>query len=76
MINIDAHHHLWHFDPERFPWIDGTMGVLKKDYLPQDLDRFHLNSARTWIHGIGKCVPTDGNCGGLKNGHHIVILEN
>ncbi|MEN1785521.1 MAG: amidohydrolase family protein [Bacteroidota bacterium] len=34
---IDAHHHLWHYNPERYKWIDGTMGVLQQHYLPQQL---------------------------------------
>lgn len=34
---MDSHHHLWYFDQARFPWIDSTMDVLKKDYLPEDL---------------------------------------
>ena len=37
MIKIDSHHHLWYFDQGRFPWIDNTMEVLRKNYLPEDL---------------------------------------
>ena len=37
MFKIDSHHHLWHFDPDRFPWIDNTMEVLRKNYLPENL---------------------------------------
>lgn len=37
MLIIDSHHHLWYFDQARFPWIDSTMDVLKKDYLPEDM---------------------------------------
>lgn len=34
---IDAHHHLWRYDPESYGWIGGTMEVLKRDYLPDEL---------------------------------------
>ncbi|HEY2039758.1 MAG TPA: amidohydrolase family protein [Edaphobacter sp.] len=34
---IDAHHHLWRYSPEEYGWIDDTMTVLKRDFLPADL---------------------------------------
>ncbi|MGW8316445.1 MAG: amidohydrolase family protein [Bacteroidales bacterium] len=34
---IDAHHHLWHFNDTEYGWIGPGMGVLKKDYLPEEL---------------------------------------
>jgi L-fuconolactonase len=30
---IDAHHHLWHYDPGNYSWIDDRMSVLRRDYL-------------------------------------------
>jgi L-fuconolactonase len=34
---IDAHHHLWRYTPEEYPWIDEDMAVLRRDFLPRDL---------------------------------------
>jgi L-fuconolactonase len=34
---IDAHHHFWKFNSEDFPWIDDSMAILKRDYLPVEL---------------------------------------
>ncbi len=34
---IDAHHHLWQYDKENYGWIDQSMGVLRRDFLPPDL---------------------------------------
>jgi L-fuconolactonase len=34
---IDAHHHLWHYTPDEYGWIDDTMQTLRRDFLPQDL---------------------------------------
>lgn len=34
---IDAHQHFWKYNPVRDSWIDETMGVLKKDFLPKEL---------------------------------------
>lgn len=35
---IDAHHHLWQFNEKDYGWMDDSMGVLKRDYLPEDLE--------------------------------------
>mgnify|MGYP000402441571 CR=1 FL=1 len=35
---IDAHHHLWLYTQEEYGWMDDSMHVLKRDYLPEDLD--------------------------------------
>ena len=37
MTIIDAHQHFWKYNAIRDSWIDDTMGVLKKDFLPMDL---------------------------------------
>lgn len=34
---IDAHQHFWQFDPIRDAWIDETMQVIRRDFLPKDL---------------------------------------
>jgi L-fuconolactonase len=34
---IDAHHHLWRYTPAEYGWIDETMQVLQRDFLPEDL---------------------------------------
>jgi L-fuconolactonase len=37
MPRIDAHQHFWRYSPTTHAWIDDSMGVLKRDYLPPDL---------------------------------------
>lgn len=37
MKKIDAHQHFWQFDPVRDAWIDDTMKVIRRDFLPEDL---------------------------------------
>ncbi len=34
---IDSHQHFWKFDPVRDSWIDETMAVIQRDFLPEDL---------------------------------------
>ncbi|WP_242202151.1 amidohydrolase family protein [Aestuariivivens insulae] len=36
-MQIDSHQHFWKFDPVRDAWIDDAMEVIRKDFLPQDL---------------------------------------
>lgn len=37
MLKIDSHQHFWKYDPVRDAWITEEMGVIQKDYLPEDL---------------------------------------
>ena len=36
-MNIDSHQHFWTYDPARHGWIDDSMSVLKRDFLPEEL---------------------------------------
>ena len=38
MLRIDSHQHFWKYDPVRYDWIDDSMSVIQKDFLPEDLD--------------------------------------
>ncbi|MGE5124697.1 MAG: amidohydrolase family protein [Betaproteobacteria bacterium] len=37
-MRIDAHQHFWRYRPETHGWISEAMAVLKRDYLPRDLE--------------------------------------
>lgn len=36
-MKIDSHQHFWKFDPIRDSWIDDTMQIIRRDFLPEDL---------------------------------------
>ena len=36
-MRIDAHHHLWTYDADRYPWIGDGMGVLQRDFTTEEL---------------------------------------
>ena len=38
-MTIDAHHHFWKYDPVEYGWIDDEMAVIRRDFLPPDLQR-------------------------------------
>ncbi|EID74404.1 amidohydrolase family protein [Imtechella halotolerans] len=35
---IDSHQHFWKYNPSRDTWIDNSMQVLQRDFLPEDLE--------------------------------------
>ncbi len=35
---IDSHHHFWNYDPIEYNWIDDSMKVIRKDFLPENLE--------------------------------------
>lgn len=37
-MNIDSHQHFWKYNPEEYAWINEDMRILKRDYLPEDLE--------------------------------------
>ena len=36
---IDAHHHFWRYAASEYGWISDAMAVLRRDFLPADLER-------------------------------------
>src|SRR3974390_1118649 len=37
-MRLDAHQHFWKYSAREYGWIDDGMEVLKRDFLPQDLE--------------------------------------
>ena len=52
---IDSHQHFWNYDPNRDTWIDESMEVLKKNFLPRDLEPI-LNE-----NGVYGCVAVQAD---------------
>jgi L-fuconolactonase len=38
-VKIDAHHHFWKYSSTEYPWIDDSMQVIRRDFLPSDLEK-------------------------------------
>ncbi len=36
-MRIDAHQHFWQYNPDEYGWIDESMAILRRDFLPHDL---------------------------------------
>ena len=37
-MRIDAHQHFWRYSPDEYPWIGNEMSILKRDFLPANLE--------------------------------------
>lgn len=37
-MRIDSHQHFWLYEPAAYPWIQPSMEILRRDYLPTDLE--------------------------------------
>jgi len=38
-MRIDAHQHFWRYDAAEYDWIDQSMAALRRDFLPDDLQK-------------------------------------
>ena len=36
-MQVDAHQHFWKYNPDEYDWIDDSMSLLRRDFLPDDL---------------------------------------
>ncbi|MGB5263674.1 MAG: amidohydrolase family protein [Lutimonas sp.] len=36
-MTIDSHQHFWHYEPKKHSWIDDDMSIIRKDFMPEDL---------------------------------------
>ncbi len=46
---IDAHHHLWKYSAEQYPWMADNMDALRRDFLVDDLSKVLREAG---IHGV------------------------
>jgi L-fuconolactonase len=37
-MRIDAHQHFWHYNAEEYGWIDDSISILRRDFLPEHLE--------------------------------------
>jgi len=52
---IDAHQHFWKYNPERHSWIDDSMAIIRKDFMPMDLKKVYQ------ANGIDGCVAVQAD---------------
>jgi len=47
-MRVDAHQHFWIYHPDEYAWIDDSVSVLRRDFLPHDLS---AELERNGFHG-------------------------
>lgn len=55
VIKIDAHQHFWYYNPQKHDWIDASMSVIQKDFLPKDLEKVFKQN------GIDGCISVQAD---------------
>ena len=48
-MKIDSHHHFWKYSAAEYGWIDDSLAVLRRDFMPDELKR---EIVRAGIHGV------------------------
>ncbi|NEU69739.1 amidohydrolase family protein [Spirosoma agri] len=54
-MTIDAHQHFWHYDPIRDSWITDDMAMIRRDFLPADLEPILAGN------GVNGCVAVQAS---------------
>jgi L-fuconolactonase len=54
-MKVDSHQHFWRYDPARFGWFDDRMAMLKRDFMPSDLEPLLRE------HGFDGCVAVQAS---------------
>ncbi len=67
---IDTHVHFWNFDPVRDAWIDDSMSVIRRDFLPDD---FELEMQ---ANGISGCVAVQADQSEAETHFLLQLAEN
>ena len=48
-MRVDSHQHFWNYSAEEYDWIDDSMAIIRRDFLPPDLkiefDKHQLNAS-------------------------------
>lgn len=52
---IDSHQHFWHYEPIKHQWIDDDMAIIRRDFLPEDLEKVYQE------HNIDGCVAVQAD---------------
>jgi L-fuconolactonase len=67
VLRIDAHQHFWKYNPVRDQWIDERMGVIQRDFLPEDLQPLLIQNGMDGCVVVQSDQSTEENYFQLKN---------
>jgi len=67
---LDTHVHFWQFNPVRDAWIDDSMQVLQRDFLPADLE------VKMVANGISGCLAVQADQSEVETHFLLQLAEN
>jgi L-fuconolactonase len=67
---LDTHVHFWQFDPVRDAWIDDSMSVIRRDFLPSDL------VGEMTANGVTGCVVVQADQSEAETDFLLQLAEN
>jgi L-fuconolactonase len=68
-MRVDSHQHFWQYDPERDTWITEEMNVIRRDFLPADLD------SELATHGFDGSVAVQADQSDLETRFLLSLAE-
>ena len=68
-MRIDSHQHFWNYCPKEYDWIDNSMQVIAKDFLPADL-KPHLEN-----NNFDGCVAVQARCDVKENDYLLKLSD-
>jgi L-fucono-1,5-lactonase len=69
-MTIDSHQHFWKYDPARDGWINDEMFLLRRDFLPEDLER------ETDSNGVDGSIAVQADQSEDETLFHLRLAEN
>jgi len=66
---IDSHQHFWKYEPKKHSWIDNRMKVIRRDFLPQDLNKVFIENK------INYCVAVQADQSTFETNFLIELSE-
>jgi L-fuconolactonase len=69
MLRIDSHQHFWKYDPVQYDWIDDSMAVIRKDFLPEDLEPI------LQANGFDGCITVQSHQSEQENDFQLANAE-
>jgi L-fuconolactonase len=70
MLKVDTHQHFWKYNPVKHSWINEEMAVIKKDFMPDDLQPI-LNA-----FGVNGCIAVQADEDEAENDFLLSLTKN
>jgi L-fuconolactonase len=70
MLKVDTHQHFWKYNPVKHSWINEEMAVIRKDFMPDDLQPILKNA------GLSGCIAVQADEDEAENDFLLSLAKN